>query len=896
MVDTSDPEFRAAFAENERAVRIRTGKLACILVIALMPLGSLYDLIVAPGFALYFFWLRLASSAAVGVLLALHYVELGQRYYRVLQQFIVLIPAGILGLMVYQTNMQYAPYYAALNLIIVALSAVGHWNTRDTLASILAVIIIYAVVEWGDQRAVDATIVFSNNYFLLLTGVIVLAGNRIFNALAASEFRSRYELDRSRRELEESNRKLVELDRVKNRFFANISHELRTPLTLLLAPLDNLLTTRPSAWGSATIENLQTMHANGLRLLRLINDLLDLVRLESGKMDVQRQPVVVADFVYGILSAVKKVAEDRRIRLTAEVADDVGRVMLDPDKLEKMLLNLVFNALKFTPAGGSVQIEAAKVGTELQVRVRDTGMGIPEEQIPFVFQRFWQADVSAQRKYQGAGIGLALVKELAEVQDGTVTVESRLGAGTTFTLHLPHLEASAQPEVVPTAQLPPLPGSALPGPEPPGPGGETPLDPNWLVALYRRADVQPTFSALQDSIRPLPAGLRGNLPRLLIADDEADMLRFLKAQLIEDFEVIEATDGEQVLALAAQFQPDSILCDMMMPERDGLEVCRQLRQRSTTRTIPVLLITARADEETKFAALEAGANDFLAKPFSITELRVRLRNLVAGSRLQRQLARQNQLLEATVTQLKETETQLVSAEKMASLGRLSAGLMHEISNPLNFMKTSLHVLRSSAADLPDPRRGEIDEVVSDVDAGLSRVQAIVGDLRRFAHPNPVMREVVPVEDVLAVSLRFLSHELRGDVRLEQHIAPGHTVYMNRNQLVQVLINLIQNALYAVRKKVYPDGEQPGVRVESGRFGNVDRLVIRDNGPGVDPEHLDKLFEPFFTTKSVGEGVGLGLSICYRIIEQHGGRISVDSRPGEFCQFTIELPPRDESGK
>jgi signal transduction histidine kinase len=885
--EAGDAEFRVAFAANEREVRIRTGKLACALVIALMPVGSIYDLaVLPPGSVLVarFFWYRILCSLAVGVVFGLHYADLGMRHYRVLQHFIVLLPAATLGWMIHKCDLESAPYYAALNLILVALSAVGHWNWRDSLVSTVIVIVVYLLAE---SPTLSGSVLFSNLYFLLLTGVIVLAGNRVFNELANREFLSRYELDRSRRTLEETNRKLVELDRVKNRFFANISHELRTPLTLLLAPLESLLNARTLRLDPTVLDHLQTMHANSLRLLRLINDLLDLVRLEAGKMEVRRQPVVLDDFVRGLLSAVKKVANDRRIRLTGTVATSVGRVLTDVDKLEKILLNLLFNALKFTPAGGGVEIEAWREGDELVVRVSDNGMGIPQDKQPFVFQRFWQGDVSAQRKYQGAGIGLALVKELTEIQDGRVEVESQPGLGTKFTLRLPYLPAPATP--LPAAPVPAGAPSAAPAAEtPPTLSGE------WLAALYRRAEMQPSFGLLQNSVRPVPAGLRANLPRLLIADDEPDMLRFLKEQLLADFEVLEAVDGEQALALAAQFLPEAVLCDMMMPEKDGLTVCRQLRQRTATKSIPVLLITARADEETKLAALEAGANDFLTKPFSMTELRVRLRNLVNGSRLQRQLTRQNQTLESTLTQLKETETQLVSAEKMASLGRLSAGLMHEVSNPLNFMKTTVHVLRTRAAAIPDGARKEFVEILTDMDDGLARVQGIVGDLRRFAHPDPSMREGVRVEEVVAVALRFLGHELGDGVKLETALEPAHAVFANRNQLVHVLINLLQNSLYAVRRKAYPPDEGPRVWIESAADRDVDRLVVRDNGPGVRAEHLDKLFEPFFTTKEVGEGVGLGLSICYRIVEQHHGRIAVDSRPGEFCRFTIELPRRTES--
>jgi signal transduction histidine kinase len=895
-----DAEFRAAWEKNEREVRIRTGKLACLLVIVLMPAGVVLDWMVFKHFHVQFFWLRIFCSLLVGGILALHYLNFTTLYYRVLQQFIVFLPAASIALMIYLTNTaprgdrpleftDFSPYYAGLSLILVALSAVGHWNFRDSLISVLMIILLYAFAEYPSPWS---PALGSNLYFLILTGIIVLAGNRVFNQLAFREFLTSYQLDQSRRAAEEANQKLLELDRVKNRFFANISHELRTPLTLLLAPLEKMLHDRRLQADRALYQLLQSMHSNGLRLLRLINDLLDLVRLESGKMEINREPIAMREFLQGLVSAVRNVADDRHIRIQLRVDDAVKTVMADLDKLEKILLNLIFNALKFTPAGGRVSITCGREGDELVLSVSDTGVGIPPEKQPFVFQRFWQGDVSAQRKYQGAGIGLALVKELTEIQQGRIEVQSTPGQGATFTVHLPYLvPAPGTPAPAPKEQPAPAPAPAAETARAESPAES--LDTQWLQSLYRRAELLPTFSRLHDSVRPAPLADTRNLPKILVADDEPDMLGFLRLQLEEEYRVIEAVDGEQAIALARQYLPDAVLCDMMMPGADGLTVCRQLRQGQATRTIPILLITARADEETKLAALDAGASDFLAKPFSVTELRVRLRNLVFGSQLQRQLARQNQVLESTLAQLKETEAQLVGAEKMAALGRLSAGIMHEVSNPLNFLKTCIHVLRTRIPQLPENHQTAFNEVLADIEDGLTRVQGIVGDLRTFAHPDPVAREGVRVEHLINVTLRFLRAELKdGVVRLDLNLAPQHAIFANRNQMIQVLLNLLQNAIYAVKRKQYPPGVTPTIRIESGTRNGMDYLVVRDNGPGVRTEHLNKLFEPFFTTKEVGEGVGLGLSICYRIIQQHGGRISVDSRAGEYCQFTIELPRRE----
>jgi C4-dicarboxylate-specific signal transduction histidine kinase len=327
---------------------------------------------------------------------------------------------------------------------------------------------------------------------------------------------------------------------------------------------------------------------------------------------------------------------------------------------------------------------------------------------------------------------------------------------------------------------------------------------------------------------------------------------------------------------------------MMMPEKSGLEVCRDLRERTYTKSIPILMLTARADEETKLTALAAGANDFITKPFSTTELRVRLKNLVDTFHLQQKLVRQNQTLEATIEQLKETEVQLVHSEKLASLGRMSAGIIHEINNPLNYAKTGLYVLRNTI-DSPSTDEKEASlEVLQDIQEGIDRIDRIVSDLRIFTHPNVTQIERIQIAELVTSALRLLSHELQNKIRIENEISSDQTIWANRNQVTQVLVNLLQNAVYAVEKRANAE-KPPTIWLRALQDYEHSLVVIRDNGEGIPPENLPKIFDPFFTSKDVGEGMGLGLSICYRIMQQHGGSIEVRSEPGVYSEFTLRFP-------
>ena len=465
-------------------------------------------------------------------------------------------------------------------------------------------------------------------------------------------------------------------------------------------------------------------------------------------------------------------------------------------------------------------------------------------------------------------------------------MQSQEGKGTTFTIRLPYEKAEP---AAPPAQQEQAEGVEI-GASRQGSG--TVSSEEWLSNLYRRAELFPAMTAVQDALKPVETMGHSNQPKLLVADDEPDMLRFLKSQLTGHYQVLEAVDGQQAIEKACQFLPDIILLDMMMPEKDGLQACKELRERTSTQSIPIIILTARADEETKLAALSAGASDFLPKPFSTTELHVRIKNLVESFHYQRKLAKQNQVLEVTIDQLKETETQLVQTEKLASLGRMSAGIIHEINNPLNFATTGLFTLRKKSKFLAPEQQAEYAEILQDVEEGIKRVKTIVSDLRSLSHHENEPFEQVDIAEVLTSSLRFLSHEWKDKVDIVQNVSEQQSVWANKNKMIQVLVNLLQNSLDALRRKSF-EHEKPIIRIDGRMENGKSILTIRDNGEGIESQNMDKIFDPFFTTKDVGEGMGLGLSICYRIVQEYEGRILVKSERGKFCEFTLEFPTKGE---
>ena len=402
------------------------------------------------------------------------------------------------------------------------------------------------------------------------------------------------------RELADRNAQLQSLDHAKTRFFANVSHELRTPLTLTIGPLEDL---RARAGGDPQTERwLDIALRNSRRLLRLVNQILDVAKLDAGAMQLTPRQLDLAPFTRGVVSAFAPVAERKGIRLTVDTAESLPGTF-DGDAVEKILTNLLSNAIKFTPGGGLVHVTLSRYDVGARIVVRDTGPGIPPDQIARVFERFFQVDESTTRAQPGTGIGLSLVKELAELHGGSIAVESSSGE-TTFTATIPPLAVANGAAMV----------------HAPATDAEAFISP--------ATDEQPTTGAEPAEVE----SAADDVPTLLIVDDSADLRSYIRDHFSTQFRVIEASDGAEGVALARRHLPDVVLSDVMMPGTDGHELVRALRSSAETDFLSIVLLTAQAEAEQRLEGLEGGADDYIVKPFEMRELDVRVRNLIAAHR------------------------------------------------------------------------------------------------------------------------------------------------------------------------------------------------------------------------------------------------------------------------
>lgn len=416
------------------------------------------------------------------------------------------------------------------------------------------------------------------------------------------------ELRANERELAARNAQLAELAEERSRFFTNLSHEFRTPLTLILGPLRSLLEGRHGPLSPSVREQSVLMERNAQRLLRLVNQVLDLSRLEAGAVALARQPGDFGAFVHATALAFAPLAERRRIALSVEGAREPMVVAFDAEHFEKVVLNLVSNALKFTEPGGRVAVSVSAEGGEAVLRVRDSGVGITPDALPRVFERFWQADASANRQHEGTGVGLALARELVTLHDSTITAESTPGSGSTFTVRLPLV---SDPLML---------ARVLAGD---GPVHTTPVPAE--VSEQTHVETEPDADDITD-------GITDDRTTVLLVDDNADLRTFVRSLLTDRFRVLEAADGRAGLEQARALLPDLVVADVMMPELDGLALGRALRLDPMTDAIPLVLLTARATAADQVRALETGADAFLTKPFEPTVLVATVDSLLAQRR------------------------------------------------------------------------------------------------------------------------------------------------------------------------------------------------------------------------------------------------------------------------
>jgi len=835
---------------------LNIGRLRVVLTSAIIfvPIFSVIDYFIYPEYVGMFLPMRVICLSLLALIFALSFTEIGNSYCMGLQIFTL----SNIAIMIAVT-MRYlgddTPYYAGFNLIILAIGIILPWDVWKTLIGSGVIYSSYLVPILLLEKIGNTLFFVNNNIYLLGTIMVVCVGSYFTSSLRRREFIARSQLEQARMEIEQSYQKLQEMNHLKSRFFANISHELRTPLTFIMGPTEMLLNREFGKITHKQEEYLLMIQTHSTRLLRLINHLLNLSKVDAERTRLSLKRGNLIEFIRQIIHSIMIVAEQKSIKVTFSAHEPIPEFLYDPDKMEDILLNLLSNALKFTEKG-RIRVSCTRSGSNVVVKISDTGIGIPKGSIPMLFDRFFQVDNEKSRASTGTGIGLALVKEWVELHRGRVWALSEEGKGSTFVFTIPILIEEVVEKIAVVENRTKTISSAQLG---------LPSD--------------------EESIDWQNVSVRNGAEKILIVDDNSDMLRYMADQLKNDYNLFFAKNGEEGVAISKLAQPDLILSDIMMPVKDGYQMCRELKGDTQTSHIPLIFLTAKGDISDKIEGFEQGGDDYLTKPFNKEELKVRVRSLLKIKKLQKEVITKNQQLEEALKEVKRVGYDLIHAEKMAALGVVMAGIAHEINNPVSFAKGSLSVVRNAVDGM---KRGEmkgIQEVemsLDIIDTGLERAAAIVQSLSSFVRKDDQWTEV-NIQASLETTLRLLYHEIKQRIEICRDYTELPLIEASPGQINQALMNIFLNAIQAI----------PG----TGRIWVTTRaqekevtIVIRDNGVGIHEKSIDKIFDPFFTTKEIGKGTGLGMAITRKIIvENHRGTIDVKSKIGWGTEMMITLP-------
>jgi signal transduction histidine kinase/DNA-binding response OmpR family regulator len=655
---------------------------------------------------------------------------------------------------------------------------------------------------------------------------------------------------------------LEEMDRLKTEFFANISHEFRTPITLTLGPLEQVLAGRYGELAGPVRDQLTVMHRNQRRLLELINQILDLAKLEAGRMDLRCAPLPeVNQFIQQRASQFASAARMRGVELRVALDErlDGADLYADRDKLDRLLVNLLANAVKFTPRG-SIEVRTERAEDEFQLTIADTGVGIAPDELPHIFDRFRQAAGGAAREYAGTGIGLALTKEIAALHGGTVAARSQPGKGSVFRVTIPlgseHLNPASVLEFAASD------------------AGGDPILPAALLAL---AEAGPQHDVAEVNAAA-EAAFDATKRTILYAEDNADLRAHVCDLLAADYNIFVAADGQGALEQLRSRPHDLLITDLMMPRASGRDLVQAVRADDVLRAIPVLVLTARTAASARVDSLDAGADDYLAKPFDSSEFRARIRSLLRIKDYQDTIRAQADELSRWNRTLNERVRQQVQQIE---------GLRAELEAQLREVQAS----RSRIVQAADDARRRLERDLHD---GAQQRLTTVGLMLRSAQAR-----LGPAADpALAHTLEQAAGELRAGLGELRALARGlHPVILTDDGLVPALRALAGRSPVPVKLAAPALGRLPGpvetaaYFIVSEALNNVTKHAAATTAQ-VTLEHADGKLIVTVTDDGTGGamvGAGSGLRGLADRVAALDGRLELHSPARHGTRLRAELP-------
>jgi response regulator RpfG family c-di-GMP phosphodiesterase/signal transduction histidine kinase len=587
---------------------------------------------------LLFLAIRIGVVAANAIVFLTLRTSFARRHPREIAMIQYLVYGIAVIVMIHLAEGHASPYYAGLNVILLSSLFILPLDRRRMTIICALIYALYLLPILILQRIENFSIFLNNNFFLLATIAFSIISSHLSTRMRFREFSGRYNLA-------QANEELKKLDVLKSQFFANVSHEVRTPLTSIMAPVQSLYQGDVGPLQPEHQRLIGQVYINSLKLLDMINQMLDFSKFEAGKMQLRLRYTDLDELARDIASTFQDVIERKGLKMHYVRDGEVPAIYLDNEKLERILSNLIRNAIKFTDSG-TITLRIGAAAGKHWLEVRDTGIGIPAEHLPNIFKRFQQVDGSSTRRYEGTGLGLTIVKEAVELMRGTVSVQSEEGRGTTFRIEIPaNLEQLVQDAFIERRRIPERRLLSFDF------DGQDRRQQSRRVSDFAHISVDElalidrehlNLRAKESSAAESVEGPA--IDKVLLVEDNVDLRSYVSRMLTRfGHQVTTAADGLDGWEHVQNQLPDIVISDIMMPRMDGFELARKIKTTEKTRRIPVILITAKPELESKLTGLEIGADDYLPKPINIRELDARIKNLVTTRSFQQALAREAEL-------------------------------------------------------------------------------------------------------------------------------------------------------------------------------------------------------------------------------------------------------------
>lgn len=845
--------------------------------IILFPGAFVFDILIHPEVWGELLRVRIASALAFILLYVLSSRTRLRNHPFFMCNVLIAVGTVTISYLTYLTGAHASPYYAGHILVLIGIATVYPWGIYGYLLLVGAMIITVHLgfnlfPELAAGAVIDWSVVWNNIYFLSFALILVFIAATVFENTRRRIFVSAEEEKIRNEKLAESKEQIDALMKTRSRFISNITHELKTPLSIVIGNTELI----SHAFEGRDIEmerQLRMIRRAAFQLASHVDRIITISSTEDREFKLKTEFFNYIGVARNVFSLFEDSAQERNVRYSFKSPEESLVAALDVVAMEEVLTNLIQNAFKFTPAGGAISVTVGTDGMEIFTEVADTGQGIPADKLDSVFERLYQGDDDLARRHEGIGIGLFLVKRNVELHGGRVSVRSRVGSGSVFRFTLPLF----------VDQTVSIKNPAFGGED--RRTGETRRNQKDRRSKERlRTFEYQKVLGIDDLAQTAYVGnladqenCKPTLPSILIVEDNPGMMKVTADALSDDYNLFLARDAFEALdKLHDHYQGIAlILSDVMMPAMDGFDFCRRVMADTRYEHIPIIFVTALMDEKEQLKGYEAGATDYIVKPYNMRILKEKVAHWISRRQYEMLLHEMSNSLEP----------------RLEELSRYRDVVIHEINNPLQVISIADAALQGlSALSFKEaPKKDEeIRRYISQVHDGVEAIKSVLETSLDLQGEDITVKQEVPLSAIVDDAVEQSRHYLGRAQRLGADLgaAGSARVLCDRKMLVRVFVNLIRNAVEAISEK--NEGRGGEIAISSGEAGKGFVAVrIEDNGVGITKQERDRLFQFRYTTKKDGSGVGL--HVVKTILRLHEGTIAVDSEPGVGSAFIIRLP-------